>query len=201
MTVAGRLLIEIVRHLVRTFTLRNPEFDVPPNLGLLFRWGGTVRHDVAVQLAYQEQYLQFQRHLLENLQSTSVEHPDWHPIALSLSLRAGAIKTYVISAVAVLEGALAGFGAARQISANPDDLYDLTFGQLLRRWSNDGTPRAEIAPIWEELQLLRTYRNHVHLARAADDEAYWQDVVAREPELIRSADRCLGFLAEACGAA
>ena len=188
-------LSSIVRHLVRTFTLRNPEFEVPLNLGLLFRWGGVVRHDVAVQLAYQEQYLQFQRHLLENLQSTSLEHPDWHPIALSLSLRAGAIKTYVISAVAVLEGALAGFGGARQICANPDDLYDLTFGQLLGRWSNNGIPRSEIEPIWQDLQLLRTYRNHVHLARAADDEAYWQDVVAREQELLRSADRCLEFLA------
>ena len=169
---------------MRAFSLRDPNFEVAPHMGFLFRWGGAVRHDVAIQLAYQEQYLEFQRHLLGNLQSTSSENPEWRPLALSLSLRAGAIKTYVISAVAIIEGALAGFGAARRISDNPDGLYELTFGQLLGRWSNNGEPRSEIEPIWADLRLLRTYRNHVHLARAADDEAYWQDIVAREQERL-----------------
>ena len=184
---------------MRRFALRNPDFDVSRKDALLVRWVGLANHDTAVQLAYQEQYLEFQRHLLENLQSAPAENPDWRPRPLALSLRAGAIKAYVLSAVAILDAALAAFGTARGVQRREgEDLYDLTFGQLLGRWGPDGAPREEIAPIWDKLRLLHGYRNHVHLARAADDDAYWQDVLEREADLLRACDECIDFLAEHC---
>lgn len=146
------------------------------------------------QLAYQEQFLRFFRFVLENLQSTPAENPNWAPRALSLSLRAGAIKAYVQLAGSIIEGALAA-QAARIGIDQAERLYRKPLGPLLRAWMRDGAPRPELAAIWDDLQMLKRYRNFIHLGNAAENpDAYWQEVVGAEEALLGAADRAIEHL-------
>jgi len=69
----------------------------------------------------------------------------------------------------------------------------------LTAWSTDGVPREEIAAIWDGLNLLLEYRNFIHVGKAVRNEnAYWQNILNREPELISAVDRCLEYLSDCC---
>ncbi|MGD9598801.1 MAG: hypothetical protein AB7V24_10280 [Steroidobacteraceae bacterium] len=165
--------------------------------GLMFRWSG-IDNEMTVQLAYQEQFLRFFRHLLENLQHSSVENPAWASMPLSLSLRAGAIKAYVQCVVSILEGALAAAGA-RVGLPGANNFHRMAYGQLLGAWARDNQPRPEVAAIWDDLQLLKKCRNFIHLGNAAaNDDAYWQSIVESEQDLLQAADRAIAHVSALC---
>jgi len=183
---------------MRTFTLRNPDFEIPATGGLIFRWAG-LDMEIATQLAFEEQYLRFQRHLLENLQSTPAGSTGFAPSSISLSVRAGAVKSYVIFASSILEGALAALGENLALTITPGSLYKKTLGGLLQVWKHEGVPRAEIAPIWEQLQLLKNHRNYIHLGNAATNEdAYWQQILDREADLLTAIDVSIEHMVSLC---
>jgi hypothetical protein len=184
---------------MRRFTLRNSDYEVPKAGLLLFRWGALDMR-IANQLAFEEQFLNFQRHLLENLQSSPTENPDRPSRPLSLSLRAGAIKSYVVFASSIIEGALAAWGENVVLTKNPGSLYKKTLGGLLNAWEVDGQPREEVQPIWDHLQLLKNHRNFIHLGNAANDPAaYWQEIIDNEAELLSAVDNVINYLSGQCG--
>lgn len=183
---------------MRKFSLRNPDFEIPSSGGLIFRWAG-LDMEIANQLAFEEQYLRFHKHLLENLQSVPSESPDFNPSPLSLSIRAGAIKSYIIFATSLLEGALAALGERRGFAREPGSLYKKTFGGLLTIWKDGEIPKHEVAPIWAQLQLLKEYRNFIHLGNAAANEkAYWQQILDRENELLVAVDVSIEHMVTQC---
>jgi hypothetical protein len=155
--------------------------------------------NIAHQLAFEEQYLKFQRHLLENLQSVPSGSSRYAPSLLALSLRAGAVKSYIVFASSIIEGALAAWGENLGLTTTPGSLYKKTLGGLLSKWESGGTPRVVVAPIWAHLQLLKEYRNFIHLARAAaSPDAYWQQILDREAELLTAADETIEYLSNQC---
>lgn len=183
---------------MRIFSLRQPRYEIPPAVCFVFRWAG-LPIEIAQQLAFEEQYLQFQKYLLLNLQSVLQEKPNWVPMSLSLSLRAGAVKAYVVFAASIVEGALAAWGEKIGL-AGQGQLLSKPLGAVLRAWeADDGQPRAEISPIWAQLQLIKTYRNFVHMGRAAADaEAYWVNILAQEVALLSAVDDTLAHLSRNC---
>jgi len=184
---------------MRIFSLRNDRTDVRPAGVAVFRWGA-LDPEIAHQIGFEEQYLEFHRYLLENLQSVPEEKPYYAPRPISLSLRAGAVKAFVVFSCSIIEGVLANWGKKLEISNHPNQLSKRPLGGLLRAWCVDGQPRGEIAPIWDDLNLILEYRNFIHLERAvANDNAYWQNILDREQELLSSVDRCLAHLSECCG--
>jgi hypothetical protein len=182
---------------MRRFSLKNPDFEIPHMGNLMWGWSG-LETGVATQLAFEEQYLKFHRYLLDNLQSTPTEYPDWSPRALPLSLRGGAIKAYVVFACSMIEGALAAWGAQIGLERK-SELFKHPLGALLKAWQESGTLRNEIAPIWKQLELLKNHRNFIHLGReASDPDAYWKNIVDKESELITAVDEVVKFLSRQC---
>jgi hypothetical protein len=104
------------------------------------------------------------------------------------------VKTYVLLAVSIAEGALAALGEERHLGRRPGELYQKTFGQLLEVWKDGDNPRDEVAEIWEDLLTLRRYRNVVHLNRAAEDNITWQQILENEAPILDSADRVVDHL-------
>ena len=184
---------------MRRFSLNNPDFEISPIHHLELEWSGAAHQSLARQLGFQVQFAQFLRHLLDNLQSVPVEHLDWRPMSLSLSVRAGAVRTYVLLAVSIAEAALAALGEERGLGRRPGELYDKTFGGLLKVWEDNGQPRQEVAAIWQHLQLLKAVRNYVHLPNAAGaDDAHWQEVLARQNDILVAADTVIDHLRDLC---
>ena len=105
------------------------------------------------------------------------------------------MKAYVQFAVSIIEGALAELGAKRGFESR-DVLHRKTFGTLLDLWK-DGSD--ELAPMWQQLQLLKTYRNFVHLGNAAaNKDSYWKDIVDRESDLLKACDEVISWLSKKC---
>lgn len=184
---------------MRRFSLRNPDFDISPIHHLELEWAGAAHQPLARQLGFQVQFAQFFKHLLENLQSVPAENPGWRPVALSLSIRAGAIRTYVLLAVSIAEAALAALGEERGLGRRSGELYERAFGGLLKAWEDNGQPRQEVAEIWQHLQLLKAIRNYIHLPIAAGaDDAYWQEILAREGDILTACDGVIDHLRGMC---
>jgi hypothetical protein len=183
----------------RIFSLANGEFQVPAAGGLEFGWAA-LEPEIRSQIAFQEQFLRFLRHLYQNLQSVPIENPHWNPTPLSLSLKAGALKTYILAAVSIIEGALAELATIRGLGER-EALHRKAFGSLLRSVEGNAALRAEFDPIWNHLVLLKRYRNFVHLGNAASAaEAYWQDVLNNEAPLLAACDTTIQWLSEKCDA-
>lgn len=181
---------------MRRFFLQDPDFEIPSTDGLVFRWSA-LDDELAYQIAYQEQFLRFQQHLLTNLQSVPSENPDWAATSLSLSLRAGAIKTCTLLAVSIAEGALLGLAIQRELGTW-EQLHHKTYGQLLQFWDTEER-RETLGAHWNGLRLLNQYRNYVHLANAANDNrAYWRDVLNHENELVAAVEGTLNGLSDLC---
>lgn len=182
---------------MRAFSLRNPDIDVPSAADYVANWTG-LDAEIAQQLAFEQQYLEFDRHLLANLQSVPSLHPHYAPLQLDLSLRGGAIKSHVVFACAVIEGALAAYGEKIGLAA-PGRLLRQPLGGVMTEWSPGGTPRAEVAPIWRQLELLKRYRNFIHLGKAAaSPDAYWRNLLAEEANLLEAIDICIAHLVVLC---
>lgn len=184
---------------MRIFSLRNDRAEIQPAVVAVFRWAA-LDTEIAHQIGFEEQYLHFHKYLLENLQSVPQENPHYTPRIISLSLRAGAVKAYIIFACSIIEGVLANWGKVLEISNQPEMLSKKPFGALLKAWCVDkDQPRREIAAIWDDLNLLLEYRNFIHLGKAvASERAYWQDILNKEDQLLSAVDRCLGHLADSC---
>ena len=181
----------------RIFSLANQTFDVPAAGGLQFGWA-ELPNDIGVQIAFQQQFLEFFRFLYSNLQSVPEQNPNLAPMQLSLSLRAGALKTYVLAAVSIMEGAIAEMAADRQLGAR-EVLHRYPFGRLLGVLGDSAPVRQEFDPIWGRLQLLKQYRNFVHLGNAAQNpQAYWQDVLNNEAALLEACDTVIQWLSAKC---
>ena len=168
----------------RIFSLAEPVFDIPMVNHLELEWAGAAHEELARQIGFQDQFRQLYRHIFMSLQSVPQENSDWRPRPLALSARAGAIKTYVLLTVSIAEGALAALGEERQLGRREGELSE-NICQLLDAWQVDDQPRLEVAGIWDDLQLLKTYRNIVHLNRAAQHRATWQEILERENEILR----------------
>ena len=182
----------------RILSFANAEFEIPSINHLELEWAGAAQGELARQIGFQDQFRQLFRHVFESLQSVPSENPDWNPRPLAFSARAGAIKTYVLLSVSISEGALAALGEERQLGRREGDLFQKTFGALLTAWEQDGRPRAEIADIWDDMQLLKRYRNYVHLNRAAQDEVSWQGILENERQILAACDRVVDRLRELC---
>jgi hypothetical protein len=177
------------------FSLKETDFEVPAVGVLIFGWAGLDDSEIMSQLCFQQQFLSFFRYLIMNLQSTPQERPNLQPQPLSLSLRAGALKAYVQSAVSIIEGALAELGVIRGLGER-DFLHRKTFGALLDLWKGASE---ELVPIWKQLQLLKTYRNFVHLGNAAANaDSYWKDLLNRESDLLGACDEVILWLSSKC---
>ena len=184
--------------MARRFSLREPLFDIPTINYLEMEWAGAAEKSLAREIGFQDQFRQLYRHLFTNLESVPADNPDWALRPLSLSVRAGAIKTYVLLSVSIAEGALSALGEEHGLGRRAGDLYRKPFGALLGAWSDGDVPRAEVAGIWDDLQLLLRYRNFIHLNRAAGDDEGWQGILNREQEILGAADRAIDHLKELC---
>jgi hypothetical protein len=182
----------------RIFSLANPEFEIPSINHLELEWAGAAQGDLARQIGFQDQFRRLFRYIFLNLQSVPGERPNWNPRPLALSVRAGAIKTYVLLSVSIAEGALAALGEERNLGRREGELFQRTFGGLLTAWEENGRPRAEVANIWEDMQLLKRYRNYVHLNRAAQEEAGWQEILENEQHVLGAADNVVSHLRNLC---
>ena len=181
----------------RVFSLRNPHFEIPAQATLAAGWP-TLQFEIREQIAYQEQFLKFFRHLFENLQSVPEERPNWNPWGISLSLRAGAIKVYVLGAVSIIEGALAELAVTRGLGTR-EALHKRSFGQLLEIAERVPSVRAELEPIWTSLRFLKKYRNFIHVGNAANDsDAYWREILNNEVALFQACDTVISWIAAKC---
>jgi hypothetical protein len=178
----------------RIFSIRRIPFTVPHAQSFHFTWLPAFDWEVGVQLSYQQQFLEFFRFLIHNIESVPEKNQDWAPLALSLSLRAGAVKTYVIAAASMVEGVLLEILFRRKMLER-DSATRMTFGRVLDVIDKNAELKAEFADVWDRLQLLKQYRNFVHLANAAKNEqAYWMDVANREQELFNACDSVIAWL-------
>ncbi|MBO6598024.1 MAG: hypothetical protein JJ952_19465, partial [Pseudomonadales bacterium] len=133
----------------RKFTLDDDEFDIPSIDWLELNWGGAANRNLAREIGFQEQFRKLFRFTFSNLRSVPAENPGLNPIRLSLSVRAGVLKTYVLLTVSIAEGALSALGEERNLGRREGELYDRTFGQLLGVWKENEEPRPEVAAIWD----------------------------------------------------
>lgn len=183
---------------MRIFSLKNSKFDIPKATQYILHWAD-LPHEIYNEVMYRQQFLVFHRYLIENLQSVSEDQPNYAPKPLSLSLRAGAIQSYVVLAVSIIEVGLAGLAEIKAIVDNPQELYSKTYGAILKVWSTDGQPKKEVEPIWQDLQLLKKFRNHIHLDNAASDkDSYWKEVLKQETNLLKACDKTLSYLSDLC---
>lgn len=181
----------------RIFSLANPQFEIPETCGLQFSWA-SLDGEIGLQVAFQEQFLCFYRYLYENLQSTPKTDPNQGPYKLSLSLRAGALKIYILAACSIIEGVLAELAAMRDLG-DQEELHRLSFGRLLQKFERERAVLDEFQPIWGHLKLLKKYRNFVHLGNAAKSEqAYWRDILDQEANLLDACDESIRWLSDKC---
>lgn len=184
--------------MARVFSLAVDEFEIPSIHHLELEWAGAAHEQLARQIGFQDQFRRLYRHIFLQLQSVPADRRNLPPMPLSLSVRAGAIKAYVLLTVSIAEGALAALGDERGLGARPGELYQRTFGQLLSAWVENSVPRPEVAEIWDHLQLLNRYRNYVHLNRAVQQQVTWQDVIQNEQVILDAAERVVAHLKELC---
>lgn len=185
--------------MARRFSLNNPDYEIPIIGHLELEWAGAAHQELARQIGFQDQFRQLFKHLYQNLQSVPSDNPEWIPRPLSLSVRAGAVKTYVLLTVSIAEGALAALGEERGLGKKKGELYGRMFGGLLSAWELDGAPHNDVIGIWEHLQLLKKYRNYIHLNKAAQDEgSSWQDIVENEERIINACDVVIDTLRNMC---
>ena len=179
----------------RSYSLRQPEHEVTSADVYIFSWGDLEDADVVSHLCFQNQFLDFFRYVIDNLQSRPINSPNASPMPLKYALRAGALKAYVQLAVSILEGALAELAVKRDPEKR-SKLHKLSFGALLQFWYEQSK---ELEPIRTELDLLNKYRNFVHLANAAaNDESYWKDIIENEASLLAACDKAIKWVSDKC---
>lgn len=178
----------------RHFSLQPPEYQVPVIDDLRWEWRNVPNADARNVIAVEAQYLEFHRYLLESLRHRDPAGGD--AIPLGLSVRAGALKTATLVCASIAEATLRSHAERRgyQLPANP---RHRTFGKVLGAWRQaDGTPRAEIAPVWTQLQDLHSGRNNIHLYGAIEQGGSFYDVLQSETQSLADADQVLSVLKE-----
>jgi hypothetical protein len=180
------------------FFFRSPTFQIPALAPLAaFRWNRLDDQDVQHAIAAEEQYLAFHLFMLENLRHTEagrVANPPYE-YELGLSVRAGAVKAAVLMAASILEAALRAIAEKRGYPLSPDP-KKRTFGNVIRAWENNGTPRPDVAAIWPSVRAIHGVRNYVHLhVASAGGSARWQSVLDAEQQLLNSASDAINHVA------
>lgn len=182
----------------RMYTTKVP-FDAPKAAN--FKWN--LSSEVERQLGFEEQYLSLQRHLLKNLITT-----DWANNSdcankseseqqLKSSLRAGAIKSYVVFSASIIEGVLAALAEKFDLPKKNirRDFFKMTLGELLEFWMSNGKAKAQIEDICSDLELIIEYRNFIHLQNASNNpKAYWQAINKNEAQLLAKIDKTIKHL-------
>lgn len=171
-----------------------PTIDLPSlhtlRTGMWANCPAVVRRPVAQEY----QYFLFQLEGLNRLKFTAAGAlPDrpWER-QLDLTARAGAVKAAILVAASIVEAVLRAIAEHRGYPL-PNDPLRRTFGRILRAWEDpQGTPRPDVAAIWQTLQRMRDERNNVHLfAAAANPHANFQNMLQEEQQLLAAAQVAL----------
>jgi hypothetical protein len=145
-------------------------------------------------VAIENQYLDFHRYLIESIRHQATTGGE--AIPLGLSLRAGSLKAASLICGAIAEAALRAHAEARgyELPAQP---RLRTLGRVLGAWQDRRKrPRADVAPIWDELQRLHLGRNNVHLYRTVEARSSFYQILAMEKVSLDEAERILRHLRE-----
>ncbi len=177
----------------RSFSFLNPNYEPPNAMAMrVFGWQNMTNREVAEQISFQQQLLYFLEYQLDNLVHSDPLQPDRRPMPLGLSLRAGVVKAYALAAASIIEGALSELGSLRGHDA--EMLHRKPLGGVLTYFSQH-MPH-EIAEITDDLQVVKRYRDYVHLGRAAQnaETSYWENVLANERNIRDAVDRVISHL-------
>ena len=176
------------------FFFAQPTCEIPPlKPTAVSRWRHLKAPDVQYAIAAEEQYLSFHLHMLSSLRHTKAGQLANPPYALELglSVRAGAVKAAVLVAASILEAALRALAEARGYALNKEPRRR-TFGNVIRAWEIDDSPRLEVAAIWPDVRAVHEVRNLVHLHKAAGEaESAWTKVLASEEALLAGAKNAI----------
>jgi hypothetical protein len=179
------------------FYFNDPTIELPPLARLQLVWAEVPDESLRQMIIAEHQYLHFHRFMLQRLYCTApgrLAQKPWEQ-PLGLSVRAGAIKAMILLTSSIVEAALMSHAVERGYNL-PAQVHRRTFGKVLEAWRVDDQPRPDVAGIWDDLRTLQSYRNHVHLKRAAEEpEARWQNLLENEQSLVRLCQRVLDHVA------
>lgn len=179
------------------FFIEPSTFDIPKKFQLREQWKNIPNTNIIDVVAGEEQYLIFQRFLLDHILFTKEGgYPEsiTYRKNLDLSVRAGAVKATVLLASSITEAVLRAHAEKRnyRLHVNP---YSRTFGNVIKAWllsKNPEIPHSDISDIWSELKGMQETRNNVHLFKAANDsEAVFQRVLELENNTLNNIDKVL----------
>jgi len=174
----------------RRFSFVPDTFDTPSIDVLRDAWRNIPDIQARNVIAVEAQYLAFHHFLLDSLRHEPIEGGDRIPIGLSV--RAGALKAATLVCASIAEAALRAHAEARNYPLNPNPRRR-TFGALIGAWqSPQGTPRADVAGIWPQLDRLHAHRNTVHLYAAVNGDFY--DILFAERQSLTEGEQVLEHL-------
>lgn len=133
------------------------------------------------------QYFEFHLMLLDRVKHQHVDQ-DKEPLGLNFTIRAGAVKSAIISGVSVIESVLLFHAQSRHIRISDK----ATFGSLVVAWKADKRHWADIKPINASLSRLLKVRNRVHLYSSPNTT--WENVLTSEEEDLEKVHECIAFL-------
>jgi hypothetical protein len=175
------------------FIFEQPTFDIPTKEFLRNEWSNVPNKNIVDVVAGEEQYLIFQRFLLENLYHTKegCQHSPPYKHPLGLNVRAGAVKAAILLTASIAEAVLRAHAEKRNFQWKDKEEHR-TFGKVLNVWKQNNQPHPDISEIWKELQGFRDARNNVHLFKAADNpEAVFNRVLEAEEKIFKNIDKVL----------
>lgn len=172
------------------FYFLNPTYTIKSLKGVAaFKWQYLQDEDIKYSIAAEEQYLDFHLYMLGNLRHTEagqIANPPY-VYELGLSVRAAAVKAAILIAASIIEAALRALAESKAYPLN-EEPRRRTFGNVIRAWEQNGSPRPEVADIWPAVKAMHDVRNFVHLHKAAKDgNAAWERILESEQNLLTGA--------------
>jgi hypothetical protein len=161
------------------FLFEQPEYTIPSIANLKSDWANIADTTIRKFIATENQYLTFHRHMILGQLKFKKSETDT-PSNLILSVRAGAIKSAILMGVSIIEAAL-----RFHFEANGGNGNGAGLGKILRLWPEQGLPRLAC---WSNINVLRDFRNNIHLYKAAETDAEWATVIAEETSLLDKLD-------------
>lgn len=187
-----------------TLSFSNPSIDLPVRQSLEAGWSNIQDPSLVYFLTTEEQNLLFQLHLLNNLQATN-SYFQTNPI--SLSVRAGFIRSIIFIYGAIVEASLRALSFQRKLSFRTQTP---SLGNILKKWGVIGSnaTRQEILPIKSELKSLHSIRKSIHLFEQARQyeppggwdpfvnpvstlKHAWENILNNENQIMAGAAYCL----------
>lgn len=171
-----------------TFSLNPNEFTIPGLREIDAEWSLIPDRAVKSMIVVECQSIYFSEYLLESLFFEWNERGTTIRGQLNNSVRAGAIKSLVMTYVSVIEAALRSHAQARGYDL-PKNERHRTLGAVLNAWEDAG--KNELTSVWDDLQKLKDQRNLVHLYKAAEESKDWKVVLAAEDDLLAASRRVI----------